>query len=288
MLTVLRSILLPILVTAGSLVLSTSCAFARSEPTPTPTTPPTSTPLPPTATPAPTPLPSPRPELGPGVSTVVGGVVRTRADPSTTRPPVGVLQDGEQVQVVARVQGENWLVGRQTWVASVPAWASEWLQLDDGTYVYGAFVFTLLPEETSPLLDPGAEEKWIDIDLSEQTVRAMVGERAVHVAPATTGAPGFETPRGTHYIEPDGRIAVERMTASQAGYEPSQARYDVERVLFTQYFDRKGDALHLNYWRPESAFGSTPTSHGCVGLLLHDAQYFWLFAEPGMRVEIHD
>jgi lipoprotein-anchoring transpeptidase ErfK/SrfK len=59
-------------------------------------------------------------------------------------------------------------------------------------------------------------------------------------------------------------------------------------VLFTQYFDRQGDALHLNYWRPESAFGAQPTSHGCVGMLLHDAQYLWLFAEPGMRVEIHD
>lgn len=59
-------------------------------------------------------------------------------------------------------------------------------------------------------------------------------------------------------------------------------------MLFTQYFDRNGNALHLNYWRPESVFGTTPTSHGCIGLLLHDAQWFWLFGEPGMRVEIHD
>ncbi len=116
----------------------------------------------------------------------------------------------------------------------------------------------------------------------------MVGEQAVHLAAATTGAPGFETPRGTQYIEPDGRIVLERMTASQAGYNPSQARYDVERVLFTQYFDRKGDALHLNYWRPDSVFGAEATSHGCVGLRLHDAQYFWLFAQAGTRVEIHD
>ncbi len=290
MLTALGRILPPILSMACTLVLSTSCNFALSEPTPTPTEPPTSTPLPPTPipTPGPTPLPTPLPELAPGVSIVVGGAVQVRADPSTAGPVVGVLQDGEEVQVVARVQGENWLVGTQTWVASVPVWASEWLQLEDGTYVHGAFVFTLLPEETTPLLDPGIEEKWIDVNLSEQAVRAMVGGQAVHVAPATTGAAGFETPRGTHYIEPDGRIVVERMTASQAGYEPSQATYDVERVLFTQYFDRTGDALHLNYWRPESAFGSTPTSHGCVGLLLHDAQYFWIFAEPGMRVEIHD
>jgi len=35
-------------------------------------------------------------------------------------------------------------------------------------------------------------------------------------------------------------------------------------------------------------YGNTPTSHGCVGLQLHDAQYFWLFGAPNMRVEIHN
>ena len=81
--------------------------------------------------------------------------------------------------------------------------------------------------------------------------------------------------------------ATQRMTATQAGYTPGQASYDVERVLFTQYYDRNGDALHLNYWRPKEVFGATATSHGCVGMQLHDAQYFWLFGAPGMRVEIH-
>ena len=81
---------------------------------------------------------------------------------------------------------------------------------------------------------------------------------------------------------------MERMTATQAGYESDQARYDVERVLFTQYFDRSGNALHLNYWRPHSVFGNSRTSHGCIGLELHEAQFLWLFAEAGMRVEIHE
>jgi lipoprotein-anchoring transpeptidase ErfK/SrfK len=109
----------------------------------------------------------------------------------------------------------------------------------------------------------------------------------VYTALVSTGSPQFPSPPGSHRIEGDGRLAVERMTASQAGYSPSQARYDVERVLFTQYYDRMGDALHLNYWRPAEVFGRTATSHGCVGMQLHDAQYFWLFGAAGMRVEIH-
>ena len=283
---------LRVLTFALILGLGPACYLGPSEPSPTPTSVPADiptsipTPVPPTLTPEPSPTPVPYIQAGDAL--VVGGEVRVRAEPSTHNRPIGTLPPQAPVLIEAVVQGENWLVGEQTWVSVSPPWASEWLQLEAGGYVYGAFVFQLREGETSPLLDFGGEEKWIDVDLSEQTVRAMVGGEPVHVAQATTGASGFETPRGTHYVEPDGRIVVERMTASQAGYSPSQATYDVERVLFTQYFDRQGDALHLNYWRPDSVFGSTPTSHGCVGLPLHDAQYFWLFAQPGTRVEIHD
>ena len=279
---------LPLATLIVNLGLGQACYLGPAHPTSTPTPVPTQipTPVPPTLTPEPS--LTPVPQLQAGSAIVVGGEVRTRPDPSTRNIPIGALPDQEPVRIAAVVQGENWLVGEQTWVSVSPPWASEWLQIEDGSYVYGAFVFQLREGEASPLLDFGGEEKWIDVNLSEQTARAMVGERAVHVAAATSGAPGFETPRGTRYIEPDGRVVLERMTASQAGYDPSQARYDVERVLFTQYFDRQGNALHLNYWRPDSMFGATPTSHGCVGLRLHDAQYFWLFAQPGTRVEIHD
>jgi len=273
---------------ALNLALGQGCYLGPAKPTPTPTPVPTDVPTPVPPTVPPEPSPTPVSLLEPGNAVVVGGEVRTRPDPSTHNVPIGTLPDQQPVRIASVVQGENWLVGEQTWVSESPPWASEWLQLEDGTYVYGAFVFQLLEGETSPLLDFGGAEKWIDVNLSEQTVRAMVGEQVVHVAGATSGAPGFETPAGTHYIEPDGRIVLERMTASQAGYNPSQARYDVERVLFTQYFDRQGNALHLNYWRADSVFGSTATSHGCVGLRLHDAQYLWLFAQAGTRVEIHD
>ncbi len=255
---------------------------------------PTAVPIPtdaPTAPPADTPVPAqsaaPATQLTAGVSMIVGGDVRLRADPSTANPPTGTLYEGQTVKIAALVKGENWLVGSQTWVSSVPDWTTDWYQLADGSYVYGAFVFTLMPGETSPTIDPGGAEKWIDVNVSNQTVTAMIGDQAVHTAPATTGSADFPTPLGTHHIEPDGRVASVDMTATQAGYSPSQATYDVARVLFTQYFDRMGNAIHMNYWRPASVYGNTPTSHGCVGLQLHDAQWFWLFGAPGMRVEIH-
>jgi lipoprotein-anchoring transpeptidase ErfK/SrfK len=213
--------------------------------------------------------------------------VRVRSGPSTQAEVVKTLPDQTAVQIAEAVDGEDWLIGAQTWVPARPAWTRTWFRLTDGTFIYAAFVFILQPGEASPLADHGGAERWIDVNVTTQTATAMAGDRPVYAAPVSTGSPQFPSPLGSHKIQEDGRLAVERMTAAQAGYTPAQARYDVERVLFTQYYDLGGNALHLNYWRPAEVFGRTATSHGCVGMQLHDAQYFWLFAEPGTRVEIH-
>src|SRR5207244_382343 len=152
---------------------------------------------------------------------------------------------------VSRVRGENWLIGSQTWPSATPSWATEWFKLSDGSYVYGAFVFLLLDGEVSPVVQaPAGQDKWIDVNISKQEAHAMIGDRSVFAAPISSGQPPFNTPLGTFTILPDGRVAVEKMTAAQAGYDPKQAQYDVERVLYTQYFDQAGNALHLHYWRP--------------------------------------
>jgi lipoprotein-anchoring transpeptidase ErfK/SrfK len=270
---------------AALLPLAAACSGGGAAPTPTPTPSNTATFAPPTKTPFPTFTPTP--VLDAGTAIVVGGDLRVRGAASTQGPVAKTLKDQAHVQIAGAVEGENVLVGGQTWLTTIPAWTRTWYRLTDGTFVYSAFVFILQPGEESPLADARGEEKWIDVNVTTQTASAMIGGRAIHTAPVSTGSPQFPSPLGSHQIEKDGRLAVERMTAAQAGYNPSQAVYDVERVLFTQYYDRNGDALHLNYWRPAEVFGKTATSHGCVGVQLHDAQYFWLFGAPGMRVEIH-
>lgn len=277
--------ILATLATCALSALAPACTSGGPSPTATPSPSETATfaPLPATAFPTFTPTPT----LGAGSEIVVGGDLRVRSAPSTAAPPVKTLKDMTHVQIDAAVEGENVLVGAQTWVPAVPDWTRTWFRLTDGTFVYSAFVFIQQPGEESPLADARGQERWIDVNVTTQTATAMIGARAIYTAPVSTGAPDFPSPLGSHRIEKDGRLAVERMTASQAGYLPEQARYDVERVLFTQYYDRGGDALHLNYWRPKEVFGHVATSHGCVGMQLHDAQWFWLFGAPDMRVEIH-
>jgi lipoprotein-anchoring transpeptidase ErfK/SrfK len=131
---------------------------------------------------------------------------------------------------------------------------------------------------------PGPEvagERWILVDIANQTTTAMIGEMALYTALVTTGKEGWETPRGSWRIEY--RVENETMTSAAIGAEEY---YVLEDVLWTQYFTNVGHALHLNYWRDEYYFGSIPSSHGCVGMRYADAEFFWRFASVGTRVEI--
>ncbi|HZP56253.1 MAG TPA: L,D-transpeptidase [Dehalococcoidia bacterium] len=127
-----------------------------------------------------------------------------------------------------------------------------------------------------------AGERWVDIDLARQTATAMIGDRPLYTALVTTGKEGWETPEGTFHILY--RVADETMTSAAIGAEEY---YVLDHVLYTQYFTDRGHALHLNYWRPDWYFGRIPSSHGCVGMRLADAKFFWDFATFGTRVTIH-
>lgn len=263
--------------------------FRADTPTPTPSPSPTPTPSP---TPSPTPAPTRTPPAAPapqpveparGAALVIGDGVLVRSMPSTTEGQVvrrlGHLQE---IQVLGAVRGERWIVGDQTWPMAQQSWTDTWYRVDGG-YVYSAYVFIPRAGETSPFVR-GA--KRIEVDVRAQKLSVLVGEQVVWTAPVTTGKPGYETPPGRYTVGAWGRVANETMTSSQAAINDPAEQYHVKNVLYTQYFDGAGDALHLNYWQPESVFGAARTSHGCVGLQIHDAQWLWLFAAGGVRLDI--
>lgn len=145
---------------------------------------------------------------------------------------------------------------------------------------------TLTPTATAlqapGLPPPGAGERWVDVNLSNQTATAMVGSTPWYTALVTTGKDGWETPVGEFHIIY--RVYDETMTSASIGAEEY---YVLTHVLFTQYFTGQGNALHLNYWRPDYVFGHERTSHGCVGMRYSDAEFFWNFAGMGTRVVVH-
>jgi lipoprotein-anchoring transpeptidase ErfK/SrfK len=110
----------------------------------------------------------------------------------------------------------------------------------------------------------------------------MVGDTPIYTALVTTGKDGWDTPVGTWYINT--RVASETMSSASIGAEEY---YVLEDVAHTQYFTTVGHALHENYWRDPWVFGSTRSSHGCVGMRTADAAFFWDFVGIGSRVVIH-
>jgi lipoprotein-anchoring transpeptidase ErfK/SrfK len=142
-------------------------------------------------------------------------------------------------------------------------------------------VATLRPAVTEADVVALQPERWIDVDLSAQQVRAVVGRKVVYTAVMSSGKKDWETPTGTFYI--NRRVENETMTSASIGAEDY---YRLENVLYTQYFTGEGHALHYSWWKEPSSFG-TPTSHGCVSMQLKDAEYFWNFARVGTRVTVH-
>jgi lipoprotein-anchoring transpeptidase ErfK/SrfK len=133
--------------------------------------------------------------------------------------------------------------------------------------------------------DIGPKEHWVDVNLTHQAAVAMVGTDWTHVALVTTGKPGWETPVGQFFIVR--RVYNETMTSASLGIDDPNDYYVLTDVLYTQYFTWQGHALHLNYWRPDYVFGREATSHGCVGMRMDDAAYFWNHVGVGSRVVVH-
>jgi len=114
-----------------------------------------------------------------------------------------------------------------------------------------------------------AGEKWLDVDLDQQTLVAYEGDRPVFATLVSTGKWGHLTPTGV------ARIASKHEAAGMTSDKAGEA-YSVADVPWTMYYD--GDyALHTSYWH--DGFGS-PRSHGCVNLAPRDARRLFQWSSP--------
>lgn len=114
-------------------------------------------------------------------------------------------------------------------------------------------------------------EKWIEIDLSEQKIRAWEGNRQVMEFVISSGKRLTPTPDGEF------RIWVKlRYTKMEGGVRGTSDYYYLPNVPYVMYF-YKGYGIHGAYWHMN--FG-TPVSHGCVNLQIPDAGQLFNWAAP--------
>ena len=115
-------------------------------------------------------------------------------------------------------------------------------------------------------------ERWIDVNLSEQMVYAYEGDTVVASFLVSTGVPAFPTVTGRFHIY---LKLVSTLMAGDGYYLPN--------VPYTMYF-YKGYSLHGTYWH--NNFG-VPMSHGCVNMYTPDAEWLFYWASVGTLVNVH-
>jgi hypothetical protein len=123
-------------------------------------------------------------------------------------------------------------------------------------------------------------ERWIGVNLAEQTLAAYTGTHLEFATLASTGVTGFWTRPGLFHVKKKWDL----QSMSGAFKENRSDFYFVQDVPFVMYFD-SSRAIHGAYWH--NAFGY-PRSHGCVNLPVADAHWVYDFASEGTWVYVFD
>ena len=154
----------------------------------------------------------------------------------------------------------------------------DWYMIGPNQWIEQRFLAVVDPDPTPPAgVD---QDRWVSINLYEQTVAVYEGGSLIFATAASTGRNGFWTQPGLFQVW--AKLERDDMTGGIPG-EADNFYFlgDVPRVL---YFDQ-ARALHGTYWHGK--FG-TPTSRGCVNLAPADSNWMFEFAEVGTWVHVYD
>jgi hypothetical protein len=139
----------------------------------------------------------------------------------------------------------------------------------------------LMEADISPI-HPEVEGKYIQVNLTDQTLSCFEGNSEVYFARVSTGgkfdADGnpsdkWATPIGQHSIWR--KLISVHMTGGTTG-----GGYDLPGIGWTVLFSGNGVALHSTFWH--NSFG-IPRSHGCVNLNPVDAKWVFRWTIPSVE-----
>jgi lipoprotein-anchoring transpeptidase ErfK/SrfK len=165
---------------------------------------------------------------------------------------------------VVRLTGDRVRIDGAVYDETDEGW---WMKASEGTKTN--------PGPPPKELQPG--EKWIDVNLTTQTLVAFEGDTPVFATAVSTGKEDkedkekdYKTPTGTW------RIREKHIAATMDGDVASDGPYSIEDVPWIMYFNGSY-ALHGAFWH--NSFGRT-RSHGCVNLSPLDARALFNWTEP--------
>ncbi|MEU0375533.1 Ig-like domain-containing protein [Streptomyces sp. NPDC006283] len=104
------------------------------------------------------------------------------------------------------------------------------------------------------------------VDVTQKTMTVSQDGKVVKTIPISAGSPENPTYNGQMVISE--KFKETRMNGATVGFtdDDGKGEYDIKDVPHAMRLSTSGTFIHGNYWGPDSVFGGSNTSHGCVGL----------------------
>jgi lipoprotein-anchoring transpeptidase ErfK/SrfK len=116
------------------------------------------------------------------------------------------------------------------------------------------------------------------VDIADHMMTVTQGGNVVRKVPITTGKSGWDTRVGTKVIiSKDREVVMDAATIDVDSSDPEYYRLDVEYAMRLTW---SGEYLHAAPWSEESQ-GEANVSHGCTGMSMEDATWFYNLAKVG-------
>jgi lipoprotein-anchoring transpeptidase ErfK/SrfK len=153
-----------------------------------------------------------------------------------------------------------------------------WYEVGPDEWIQQSSIAKVDPD---PKVPEGVQDnRWISIDLFEQTLAVYDQGELVYATMTATGLPGWWTQPGVFQVY--SKLTKGDMSGSFAADRSDY--YYLQDVPWVLYFD-KSRAIHGAYWH--NGYGY-PRSHGCVNLSPLDAHWIFNWAEEGTWVYVWD
>ncbi len=143
-----------------------------------------------------------------------------------------------------------------------------WYRVGDNQWIGQKQVGLIRASARPPEIPPG--DKWIEINLFEQTLMAYEGERVVYATLVSSGLPAWPTVTGLFRVWSKVRYGTMYGAEGKADY------YYLESVPWAVYF-QDDFAIHAAYWHDRFGY---PHSHGCVNVPPVPARWLFEWATP--------
>jgi len=138
--------------------------------------------------------------------------------------------------------------------------------------------FSMQEPKSPPVLGISTGERWIEVDLSEQKIRAWEGNTLFLESLVSTGLPWYPTPQGEFRVWD--KVRATKMEGGSGKYY-----YYLPNVPYVMFFENdkvpgwRGFSLHGTYWHND--FGKVH-SHGCVNLPTPIAEKLYYWTAPNL------